>query len=206
VNIVSGGRTFREVDSGHSASAPFFDIEDEDFVRIDLWRIRSAAISLMDLFYGVARDVASATGRSLIGFRADFQRTISGLAAESNALLDELKGSDRFKAAMLKMEQGQRQSEKPNRRAYDPHRHHRSRLRGDQGHAPGRLSGLRAAKDCQGGYFIWVQRSWLNKLEALRRPGEGLSETTSAWLRWRQAGVRAAELFGAKPRSPPRGA
>jgi hypothetical protein len=104
-NIVSGSRTFREVDSGRSASAPFFDIEDEDFVRIDLWRISSAAISLMDLFYGVARDVASATGRSLIGFRADFQRTISGLAAESNALLDELKGSDRFKAAMLKMEQ-----------------------------------------------------------------------------------------------------
>jgi hypothetical protein len=27
------------------------------------------------------------------------------------------------------------------------------------------------------GYFIWVERGWLNELEALRQPGEGLSET-----------------------------
>jgi hypothetical protein len=32
-------------------------------------------------------------------------------------------------------------------------------------------------RTAQGGYFIWVERSWLNKLEALRQPGEGLSET-----------------------------
>jgi hypothetical protein len=103
-NIVDGDRTFRVV-GGHGASAPFFDVEDEHFVKTDLWWISSAAISLMDLFYGVARDVANATGRSVIGFRTDFQRTILGLAAESNALLAELRGSDRFKAAMFKMEQ-----------------------------------------------------------------------------------------------------
>jgi len=32
-------------------------------------------------------------------------------------------------------------------------------------------------RTAEGGYFIWVERSWLNKLEALRQPGEGLSET-----------------------------
>jgi hypothetical protein len=37
-------------------------------------------------------------------------------------------------------------------------------------------------RTAQGGYLIWVERSWLNKLEALRQPREGLSETIiRAW-------------------------
>jgi hypothetical protein len=31
-------------------------------------------------------------------------------------------------------------------------------------------------RTAQGGDFLWVERTWINKLEALRR-GEGLSET-----------------------------
>lgn len=51
--------------------------------------------------------------------------------------------------------------------------------------------------------------SWLNKLEALRQPGEGLSETIIRFLAMDAGGRprrRAAELFGAKTRSAPRGA
>ena len=49
-------------------------------------------------------------------------------------------------------------------------------------------------RTAQGGYFIWIERSWLNKLEALRQPGGSLSETIIRL--GRRAGVRAAELFG----------
>jgi hypothetical protein len=53
------------------------------------------------------------------------------------------------------------------------------------------------------GYFIWVERSWLNKLEALRQPGEGLSETIVRLAAMEAGGRprrRAAELFGTKTR------
>lgn len=103
-NMVSGDRTFRVVNGGKGASNPFFDIEDEDFVKTDLWLIGSVAIMLMDLFLGVADDVAR-SGRSVVGFRADFEQTILGLASESKALCAELTGSARGKAAMLKIEQ-----------------------------------------------------------------------------------------------------
>ena len=103
-NIVSGDRTFLVVD-GAGASTPFFDLEDEALVRLDLWQIGSAAVRLMLLFHDVTGDVARTSGRSVLGFRADFQLTVPGLAAESNALLDELRGSDRFKVALLTMEQ-----------------------------------------------------------------------------------------------------
>ena len=64
-------------------------------------------------------------------------------------------------------------------------------------------------RTAQSGYFIWVERSWLNKLEALRQPGEGLSETIIRLVAMEaggRPGRRAAELFGAKARHPPRGA
>jgi hypothetical protein len=60
-------------------------------------------------------------------------------------------------------------------------------------------------RTAQGGYLIWVERSWLNKLEALRQPGEGLSETISRLVAMEagaRPGRRAAELFGAKTRPP----
>lgn len=41
--------------------------------------------------------------------------------------------------------------------------------------------------------MIWVERSWLDKLEALPKPREGLSERSPAWLRWRRAGRDRAD-------------
>jgi len=103
-NIITGDKTFRVVDGGKGANTPFFDAEDEFLVKIDLWQIGRVAIELMDLFYGVAGDVAR-SGRSVMEFRPDFERTVLGLAAESDALLDELRSSDRYKAGMQRVAQ-----------------------------------------------------------------------------------------------------
>jgi hypothetical protein len=104
-NIISGNRGFRVAAEGSGASTPFFDIEDEHFVKIDLWQIGSAAIRLMSLFHAVTADVARTTGRSVLGFRSDFPRAMPSLADESNALLDEQRGSERYKKLILKMAQ-----------------------------------------------------------------------------------------------------
>jgi hypothetical protein len=37
-----------------------------------------------------------------VEFRLDFPNAIAGLAVESNALLDEIKGSERYKTALRK--------------------------------------------------------------------------------------------------------
>jgi hypothetical protein len=87
------------------ADTPFFDIEDEHFVKIDLWLIGRTAVILMQLFHLVSEGVALDGGRSPIEVRADFPKTVGGLAAESNALLDELTATERFRAAMRKHEQ-----------------------------------------------------------------------------------------------------
>jgi hypothetical protein len=103
-NIISGDSTFRMTDDHTTASAPFFDIEDEYLVKADLWLISSVAITLMDFFFGVADDVARA-GRSVVDFRPDFQRTIRGLATENNALLEDIQASERYQRAMQKVTQ-----------------------------------------------------------------------------------------------------
>jgi hypothetical protein len=64
-------------------------------------------------------------------------------------------------------------------------------------------------RTAQDGYFIWVERIWLNKLEALRQPSEGLSETIIRLVAMEaggRPGRRGAELFGAKTRPALRGA
>ena len=89
-NIISADSVFRVAETGDQIRAPFFDIEDEYFVKSDLWLIASVAITLMDLFYGVNQE------RNVIEFRPSFPRTIGRMAAESNFLLDELKATDRI--------------------------------------------------------------------------------------------------------------
>jgi hypothetical protein len=51
-NIISGDSTFRMTNDDAFASAPFFDVEDEYFVKADMWLICSVAITLMDFFFG----------------------------------------------------------------------------------------------------------------------------------------------------------
>ena len=101
-NIISAHATFRVGQTTDVVDLPFFDAEDEYFVQTDLWRISRAAITLMDLFYGITKDIALEIGRSVVEFRPDFPDAILGLKAESDALLDEIKGSDRYKTALRK--------------------------------------------------------------------------------------------------------
>jgi hypothetical protein len=57
-------------------------------------------------------------------------------------------------------------------------------------------------RTAQDGYFIWIERSWLNKLEALRQPGEGLSETILRLVAMEAGGRsrrQAAKLFEEPP-------
>jgi hypothetical protein len=101
-NIISAHATFRAGQTKEVVDLPFFDAEDEYFVKADLWMISSVAIRLMDLFYGITKEVALATGRSVLDFRLGYANEIAALATESNALLDEIKGSDRYKTAKRK--------------------------------------------------------------------------------------------------------
>ena len=102
-NIVSADATFRE--SADVVDLPFFDTEHKDLVQADLRMISGAAISLMDLFYGVTKKTALAIGRPVVEFRPDFSYAIAVLVAQNNALLDEIMGSHFFKSAMRKEEQ-----------------------------------------------------------------------------------------------------
>jgi hypothetical protein len=101
-NIISADATFRTGQTKDAVDLPFFDAEDEYFVQADLWLISDAAIKLMDLFYWISKDVARETGRLVVEFRLDFADAITRLAAEGNALLDEIKASDRYKTAFRK--------------------------------------------------------------------------------------------------------
>jgi hypothetical protein len=97
-NIVSSGSTFRVSDAGDLINAPFFDIEDDYFVKADLWQTASIALTLMDLFYGVNQ------GRDVIAFYPDFAASVGRLAQETDALLAEMKATDRFKRGLAKFE------------------------------------------------------------------------------------------------------
>jgi hypothetical protein len=95
-NIVSSGSIFRVTDKGDTINAPFFDIEDEYHVKADLRQTASIALTLMDLFYGVNQ------GRNVIAFYPDFAANIGRFAQETDALLAEMKATDRFKQGMAK--------------------------------------------------------------------------------------------------------
>jgi hypothetical protein len=95
-NIVSSGSIFRVADAGDTINAPFFDIEDEYVVKADLRQTASIALTLMDLFYGVNQ------GRNAISFYPDFAASVGRLARDTDALLAELKATDRFKRGLAK--------------------------------------------------------------------------------------------------------
>jgi hypothetical protein len=104
-NIVSADATFRVGQTPDVVDLPFFDAEDKYIVQNDLWLISNVAIKLMGLFHLIKENVARTNGRSVLEFRLDFQNTFRDLAAESNALLDEIKGSDSFKTALRKQQE-----------------------------------------------------------------------------------------------------
>jgi hypothetical protein len=93
-NLVTAQTNFR-TDYGEGwFAAPFFDIEDEYFVRTDLWRIGSIAITLLDVFYGVNN------GCNAIKFIDNFVDVFQSLVAKDAALREEMVSGERYKRAM----------------------------------------------------------------------------------------------------------
>jgi hypothetical protein len=95
-NIVSSESTFRIADAGGVINAPFFDIEDDYIVKVDLWQTGSIALTLVDFFYGVNQ------GRNVIEFCVGFPDHVHRLAKDNDALINELKSTERFKRAQQK--------------------------------------------------------------------------------------------------------
>ncbi len=61
-------------------------------------------------------------------------------------------------------------------RANGPHRHHRRGVRGDRRDAPARIIGYEARLNAKGERLIWVEASVVDRLAALRGPGESYSD------------------------------
>jgi hypothetical protein len=95
-NIAYTQKTFRLADGGNEFSTPFFDIEDEYFVTGDLLMASGIAISLIDLFYGVNKDV------NAIVWRDDFDSRFASIFERETALRKKMHSSDRFKEQQRK--------------------------------------------------------------------------------------------------------
>jgi hypothetical protein len=95
-NVVSSESVFRVGEDEKVANAPFFDVEDEYFVKADLWQSAAVALELMDLFYGVNK------GRGVITFHPNFAPYLGQLARTTDALLAEQKATERYKRAAAK--------------------------------------------------------------------------------------------------------
>jgi hypothetical protein len=92
-NLINTHANFRADYSDGRFSEYFFDIEDEYVVKIDLWRVGSVALTLLDLFYGVNQD------QNVIKFTDNFGPIFQTLVEKERALQAEMMATDRFKRA-----------------------------------------------------------------------------------------------------------
>jgi hypothetical protein len=93
-NLISAyGRSKANVQEGWF-SEPFFDVEDEYFVKTDLWRIANSALTFLHVFYEVNE------GRNVIKFIDNFWPIIQQLGQRNEALHQEMRATDRFQKAM----------------------------------------------------------------------------------------------------------
>lgn len=92
-NIVYAHNNFRFDSKQGKFITPFFDIEDDYLVKTDLWQIGNIAMGLMDLFYGVNKDL------DVIKFIDDFVPRLKTLEVENHRLRAEMMNTERFKRA-----------------------------------------------------------------------------------------------------------
>jgi hypothetical protein len=93
-NIVSANQIFDVDDELQNIAAPFFDIEDEYLVQIDLWLIASIGVELMDLLYGVNQT------RNAVEFVKDFPEYLHHVARQNDDIHAEFTSTDRYRRAM----------------------------------------------------------------------------------------------------------
>lgn len=90
-NIVYAHTNFRFDSASVRFDTPFFDFEDEYLIKNDLWMIGNVALGLMDLFYGVNKEL------NVIKFIDDFVPRLNSLEKENHELKSELMSHPRFK-------------------------------------------------------------------------------------------------------------
>lgn len=93
-NLLNTYNTFQPDDKARAFAAPFFDFEDEYYVKSDLWLIGKVALTLLDLFYGVNAEL------NLVKLIDDFEARFSQLAQQSETLRQEMMSTDRYKQTM----------------------------------------------------------------------------------------------------------
>lgn len=96
-NIVYAHQNFKADLANGKFKTPFFDFEDDFYVKTNLWTIGNIAMLLMDLFYGVNK------GREVIKFIDDFIPRLKALEAQNHKLKAEMIGSDRYRRIQQKI-------------------------------------------------------------------------------------------------------
>jgi len=92
-NIVYAQKNFKFNAESGSFETPFFDMEDDYHVKTDLWMIGNVIMGLMDLFYGVNKDL------DVLKFADDFIPRLKALEKQNEKLKNEMMQSDRYKVA-----------------------------------------------------------------------------------------------------------
>jgi hypothetical protein len=92
-NLITTDGTFAMQEGARWMATPFFDREDEHFVRVDLWRLGHTALTILDLF----RQANS--GVDGVVFADDYRASFVRLLEENKRLYQEIAASDWFKRA-----------------------------------------------------------------------------------------------------------
>ncbi len=95
-NIVYAHNNFNFNDTTRKFETPFFDVEDEYLVKTNLWTIGNIIMSLVDLFYGIAKDHGG------VLFTDDFIQRLKTLEAENHRLKAEMMETERYKKSINK--------------------------------------------------------------------------------------------------------
>lgn len=90
-NIVSAQQTFKHDLEAGTFNTPFFDYEDDMWVKTDLWQIANIALGIIDLFYGVNQNLG------VIKFRDGWLDTFQRLDRENKRLKTEMRAHERLK-------------------------------------------------------------------------------------------------------------
>lgn len=83
-NIVTAQHTFKHDSETRIFNTPFFDYENERWVKTDLWQIANVALGIMDLFYRVNQDLG------VIKLQDDWFDKFQNLAHENDRLKAEM--------------------------------------------------------------------------------------------------------------------
>lgn len=90
-NIVTAQQTFKHDFEAGIYSTPFFDYEDEIWVKTDLWQVANVALGIMDLLYGVNEKFGG------IKIQDGWSDRFKSLAADNDRLKTEMLWHERLK-------------------------------------------------------------------------------------------------------------